>query len=90
MFVQETKGEEPISTKTDLKSDNLTIESKTEAEKSGLAVKDSEKPPTKAVSVNHQSSLQWQKFCISFYIHVHNQSPFGPKKQKKILLIWKK
>ncbi|KAK4793279.1 hypothetical protein SAY86_023714 [Trapa natans] len=45
---KETKGEEPVSTKTDLKGDNLTIESKTEAEKSGSAAKDSEKPLPKA------------------------------------------
>ncbi|PKI52100.1 hypothetical protein CRG98_027516, partial [Punica granatum] len=44
-----TKGEDIFGAKTDLKSDNLTIESKTEAEKSGSAAKkDSENPPPKA------------------------------------------
>lgn len=48
MLIQENKGDEPVSAKTDLKSDNLTIESKTDAEKSGSAGKDSENPPPKA------------------------------------------
>ncbi|OWM75585.1 hypothetical protein CDL15_Pgr021749 [Punica granatum] len=47
-----TKGEDIFGAKTDLKSDNLTIESKTEAEKSGSAAKkDSENPPPKAPEV---------------------------------------
>ncbi|KAK4777298.1 hypothetical protein SAY87_017485 [Trapa incisa] len=40
--LKENKGDEPTSSKTDIKPDNITIESKTEAEKSGSAGKDSE------------------------------------------------